>query len=66
MLYWKDAEALINEVERLRYRPSSYERDLISRLRAMTPKVLTYQDEKSMILLYRRAAGGETYQRVRR
>jgi hypothetical protein len=57
MLEWKDAEALINEARNLRYKGTMYERSLLERLSIMQPAVLTEADEKSLILLYRRAAG---------
>lgn len=57
MLLWKDAEALINEARNLRYKGTMYERELMERLSIMQPKVLTEADERSLVLLYRRAAG---------
>ena len=59
MLFWKDAKILINETRALRYRGTWFERGVVERLEAMTPARLTEEDEKTLVLMYRRAAGGE-------
>lgn len=63
MLKWSDAQALINEARNLRYKGNQWERDLMSRLEAIQPDELRPEDERNLIKLYRRAAGGESYQR---
>lgn len=60
MLQWQDAKALIDEARKLRYKGTAWERDFLSRLEAMTPAVLRPEDERSLIWLYRKAAGGES------
>lgn len=56
-MYYEDAEALINEARRLKYKFTPFERGLIERLEAMRPRQLRREDAQSVTTLYRRAAG---------
>lgn len=58
MLKWSQAKALIDEARNLKYKGTQWERSLMSRLEAMQPQELSREDEQSLLLIYRRAAGG--------
>ena len=59
MLSWQNAKALIDEARRLKYRGTQFEMGVVSRLEATRPQKLSCFEEKTIVRMYRRAAGGE-------
>ena len=61
-----EAKQLIDEAQRLKYRGTAFEIQLIARLKKSASDVLCPSDRASVVEFYRRATGGGAHTRVQR